>query len=89
MGHEGFGYLDTHGHHRVQGCHGVLEYHGDPVAPDLFHLLLRKGEEVASCKIDAAAPDDSRRRRNEAHDGQGRSGLSGAALPHKSEGLAG
>ena len=37
MEHQGLHDLVSDGQYRVEGGHGLLEYHGNPVAPDITH----------------------------------------------------
>ena len=80
-------HLVPHSHDRVQGGHGVLEDHGDLVAPDVLDLLLLHGENVLSL-IDDAAILDLSRLRHQPENAQGGGGFARAGLAHQAQGLA-
>ncbi len=64
--------------HGVQAGHGVLEDHGDLLAPDSGLLLVGQPEQVAAAEVDLAA--DAGRAGKQAHDRQGGHALAGARL---------
>ena len=74
---DALGDLFAHGVDGVQGGHGLLEDHGDLIAPDLLHLPLRELEQVPALKEDLAL-DVGRGLGQQAHGGQRGDALSGA-----------
>ena len=85
---QGLGDLIADAEHGVQGAHGLLEDHGDPLAPDAAHLLLRKGQEILSLEQDPARHDSAGRPRDQAHDGEGENCLAASRLAGDAEGVA-
>ena len=71
----------------VQGGQGVLENHGDLVAPDLAHILLGNLQQIPAVIDDLAALNNGVARQN-TQDGLGGDGLAGTGLAHHSQGLA-
>ena len=80
--------LVTHGMGGVQAGHGVLEDHGDLLAPERQHFRLREGQQLFPVIPDGAAHHFAHPLRQQPEDGQGQGGLAGAGLPHKAPGLA-
>ena len=80
--------LPSDGQHRVERRHGVLEHHGDDIAPDLLHFGFGDGAQVhrrfvgAGPEQDVAADDAARGARDEPHDREHGGALSATALPH-------
>ena len=66
---------------RVEAGHGVLEDHGDILAPDVSHLLLVEGEQILAVEGDAAAHDFAGFLQ-QADDGIGFHGLTGTGFAH-------
>ena len=75
-------------HDRVERGHGLLEDHADLVAAVGAHLVARELGEVCARQLDRAVGDLGGRRRQKAHDRQGRHRLAAAALAHDGERLA-
>ena len=50
-------HLGVDAEQRVQGCHGILEDHGNPVAADVLHLLHAFPHQVFPIELDAALHD--------------------------------
>ena len=73
---------------RVQGGHRILEDHRDVVTANVLHLFLGHLENRTTAIANVAALDLSRRHRDEAHDGHGGHGLTGAGLTDDTQGLA-
>ena len=73
---------------RIQGGHRILEDHRDIVAANVLHLFLGHFEDGAAAIANVTALDLSRRHRDEAHDGHGGHGLTGAGLTDDTQGLA-
>ena len=48
------GHLMTHGVHRIQRSHGLLENHADPVATQAAQGIVRSTHQLVSVKPDAA-----------------------------------
>ena len=88
MDDEGLGKLLLYAEHRVQAGHGLLEDHGDPVAPDVVHLLGGDLCQILTVEGDGAAGNIAVgiQKTQDAHGGNG---LTGAALAHDAQGLAG
>ena len=80
--------LVAHGHHRVEGGHGVLEDHGDLASPDLPHFVLALGQQVFPLEDHLAAHDLTWGRGDEAENPQGGGGFSRACLSHQSQRLS-
>ena len=72
---------------RVEGGHGLLEDHGDLVAPDGLHLLFGHLGQVLAVEQDLAVADPAGLF-DKTHDGEGGDALSGAGLSHYSQDLA-
>ena len=75
-------HLGPHGVHRVQGGHGVLEDHGDPVAPKVPQLLFRQLPQVPAPEEDLPLGHLARGAHQAQHR-QGGDALAAAGLPHK------
>ncbi|MDQ0799271.1 hypothetical protein QF050_000910 [Arthrobacter sp. SLBN-112] len=84
---ERFDDLGAHGEHRGEGRQRVLEDHREIVAAVLAHGLIAQSQQLAALEPDG--PGDLRRRREEAHDGQGRDRFAGTRFTHDSQGAAG
>ena len=77
---------------RIQGGHGLLEDHGDHIAADRLHLLLRDLGDLI-CFISEIQPDLSGydlalRSLDQLHQGQARHGLAAAGLADHADRLA-
>ena len=81
--------LLAHGLGGVQGRHGVLEDHGDLLAPDRGPVVFAQLQQVLALIDDLALCDPAGAVRQQAENGQGCCGLSGAGLTHQTQGLAG
>ena len=79
------GNLLTHGHNRVQGGHGVLENHGHIVAAHSLQLGIAHLEHVLALQGNRATLDNSRRIRNQIHNGQSRGGFTGTGLAYQAQ----
>ena len=84
---EGFHDLVPHGKHRVEAGHGLLENHGNFIAPDLPHPLFRQLAEVLPTVEDLPVDDAARGVLDEPENGKGGHRLAAAALPHDGQGL--
>jgi hypothetical protein len=76
------------GEHRIERSHGLLEDHGDAVAPDLAHAVRGRTQQVLPQEADVAA-DGGLGRGEQPEDGQGGDGLAAARFPHQAQGFAG
>ena len=82
------GHLLADGEHRVEGGHGLLEDHGDAVAPDAAHLLLRAVQQVFPLEADLPG-DRGLGVGQEAQHRHGGDGLAAARFAHQPQGFAG
>jgi hypothetical protein len=57
VAHNDFTDLISHPENRVEGRHGLLEDHGNPVASDGIHFFLGKREQVHSLEEDPSIDD--------------------------------
>ena len=73
--------------HRVEAGKGVLEDHGDVLAPDVSHLVGWKGEQIAT-REKGLAGDTSTVAVQQAHQRQAGHALTGARFAHDAQGLA-
>ena len=71
----------------IHAGHGVLENHGDFLAADGLHLLLRRIDNIVFAQADGALHDPGRGHRVELHDRLGGDGLAAAALTDDGEHL--
>ena len=76
------------GEHRVQRGHGLLEHHGDLVAADPPHLLVRQLEEITPAVKHLALRHPAGRRRDQPHDRERRDALAAPRLAHEPQCLA-
>ena len=83
----GLGNLLTDADDGVQRGQGVLEDHGDLVAPDFAHILLGDLQQIPAVIDNLAALNNGVARQN-SQDGLGGDGLAGTGLAHHSQGLA-
>ena len=78
--------------HRVQGGHGLLENHGDRVAPQVLHDLIRRFRHVvgliAQVQAYLALHHLALRPLQQLHQRQAGNGLTAAGLAHHAHGLA-
>ena len=80
--------LLSNGPHRIQGSHGILEYHGDLLAADLQPFLFsRIGSQFLASIVDAA-PGDPSVFIEHADKGFCKYALAAAGFPDDSQGLA-
>ena len=75
--------LVPHGEDGVQGGHGVLEDHGDLLAPDLLQLPDLHGEDVLPVQLQLPTLHHPGGMGDQLQNGQGGGGLSGAGLAHQ------
>ena len=61
------GYLVSDRIKRVQGCHGLLEYHGDFIPPDIPHFLFGQGEQIGAVENDFTLFNFTGRRLYQSH----------------------
>ncbi len=73
---------------RVQRGHGLLENHGDLIAPDAPHPGFCELEQVFLLEQYFAAGYPAGRGRYEPHDGGSRDALSAAGFSHEAQGLS-
>ena len=90
---QGLGHLLAHGVDRVEGGHGLLEDHGDLVAPDVPQAVLRGLGQVDDLAVPAAeeqlSPGDAAPAQfHQADQAQGRDRFAGPGLAHQGHGLA-
>ena len=86
---QGLGDLTADRQHRIERGHRLLKDHRDLVAAHPAHLGLGQPDQVAAGKADRAGDDPSRRRRDQAQDGQCGDAFAAAALADDREGFAG
>jgi hypothetical protein len=79
---DGLADLVPDGEDGVEARHGVLEDHGDVVAPDLLHPLLGGLEQVLALEEDLTLRILDRRSGVETHDAESRHALAAAGLAH-------
>ncbi len=84
---QALGHLIADGSDRVEGRHGFLEDHGHAPAAQATKLLFAQLQQVTALQGHPAA--GTRRRRQQAHDGQRRHGLAAAGLADQAQALAG
>ena len=87
VGSEGGRNLLTNSENRVECCHGLLEDHGDLLAPLLAKLLVGQGKEVNS--VEQHFPADHGRWRCEPQQRQSREGLAASTLADHLDALTG
>ncbi len=80
--------LVSDGKDRIEGGHGFLEDHGDPVAPYVPHVAHGQVEEVSPVEVDSSVGNSSRRLRYKPHDGKGCHALATTRLPDQPKGLS-
>ena len=85
---QGLRNLIPDGKYRVQGGHGLLENHGDPVAPELPHFLFGQGQKVLAVKDDAAALVPAGGRIHQTHDRQAGDAFAAAGFTHNAQCLS-
>ena len=85
---QGLRNLVSNGKYRVQGGHGLLENHGDPVAPELPHFLFGQGQKVLAVKDDAAALVPAGGRVHQTHDRQAGDAFAAAGFTHNAQCLS-
>ena len=88
MRHDGLCNLVPDCKDRVQGGHGLLKDHGDPVPPNFPHLLGIECKEIAAFKQNLPCDHPCRRHEKKSHDGKGRYALAAPGLPHHTENLS-
>src|SRR5664280_916373 len=84
----GFTNLISNSVDRIERRHGLLEDHGDLVAPYRTHLFFIFLQEVFPMEEYLAFNDLARRIRNESHDREGRNRFSTARLAHQTYNLS-
>jgi len=85
---EGLLNLVSHCKNGVEGGHGLLEDHGDPIPPDLPHLILREGEKVLPLEQDLSGHHPSGRHGDKAKNGEGCHTLPASGLADNAQGFA-
>ena len=80
--------LISHGLHRIQRGHRILEDHGNLFAADGTHLAFAQREEVPALEIHLAAQHLGRRVRQDPEDTQRRRGLARTGFTHKAQRFA-
>ena len=80
--------LVSNGHNRIQGCHWILENHGNLFSSDLAHLLNTFFQQILSVIENLSALDFSRRIGHQLHNTLCKGGLACAGLSHQSQCLA-
>ena len=77
--------LKSDGQYGVERRHGLLEDHGNRLAPHPAHFLFAGFEKIPSFEDDLAIPVFSRRDIQQFQNRKGGHGLAAAALPHQSQ----
>src|SRR5674536_242848 len=86
VGPDALGDLPADAIHRVRRRHRVLEDHGDLLAADLAHVLVRETDQLLPAEAHRAG--DPGRLRQQAYDGETGDRLAGAGLADDAEYLA-
>ena len=85
---DGLGHLQADAQRRIERRHRLLKNHGDAIAADGADFGIVELEQVATLEQHLAGLDPARRRRDQAHDGQGRHALARSRLADDGDGLA-
>jgi hypothetical protein len=81
-------YLPFDGVQRVEGRHGLLENHADPVASQRLNLIVSRPQCLYIVNVNRTAGMGCLGIRQQAQYGVGRNGFAGAAFTHQRYGLA-
>ena len=84
----GFLQLPSYGEHRIKGCHGVLEYHGNLPASYPAHFLIPFFGNILALIKDFTACHRTHCMGKQLQDGQGGDALAAAGLPYNTQGIA-
>ena len=82
------GHLAAHGQYRIEGRHGVLKYHRNPVAPDRTQFVLGHGQDIPPLEVDDAVLNDGVFGQK-VKDGVDDRGLAAAAFTHQADNAPG
>jgi hypothetical protein len=82
-----FDHLCRNSQEGIEAGHGVLENHGDVVAPKMAKLTFGELQDVLSLEQDLTSDDFSRRTGDEPHDGEVGHRFAASRFPNDSQGL--